>query len=123
MSDDKITKILLPIILVIVSIIIIFSFVGDSSTELVNSANSITDANNCSRGVDAAGVTLFYNITDKFCYNTTPDATGGKDSIAGQFDLPLNTLFSSSGVVLLVLMAMLLVFVIVVIIKGLKGKK
>lgn len=112
MSSDK-TKFIVGVVLLIVAIIIIFSFIGGSSAELTSAADSITDANNCSEGTD-----LVYNISDKYCYNST-----GTNQIyeAGQYDLPLNTLFSSTGVVLLVLMAAFLIFVVVLVLKF--GKK
>lgn len=107
------------IISVIIVVVIIFSFVGTSSSNLITGANSITDANNCSEDTysDSTGVELTYNITDKYCYNSTGSAL----YVAGQYDLPLNSLFSSSGVLLIMLMASILILIIGITIKF--GKK
>ena len=110
--SDKISKAFMPVLIAIIAIIVIFNLVGSSSTQLTGGGDSITDANNCSEGVDNNDVALVYNITDKYCYNTSPDETGGKDSIAEQYDLPLNSLFSSNGIVLLILMAAVLLTII-----------
>jgi len=107
------------IILLIVAIIVVFNIVGNTSTNLQGGAESITDANNCSGGVDGTGTTLYYNISDKYCYNSTT----GREGLAGQYDLPLNTLFSPSGIVLLVFMASILILMFMLSLKGIKKHK
>ena len=112
-------KVVIGLVLMIVFIILVFLLVGNSAESIIDAADSVTDANNCSLGSDAAGIPLSYNFTDKTCGNSTD---GGLYT-AGQFDLPLNSLFGRSGVLLLVFMAVILIVSIVVVLKGLKGKK
>lgn len=103
-------KIITAIIMMIVGIIVIFSIIGGMSSSIKEGAESITDANNCSLGKDANSAELEYNITNKYCYNTTGNVTArGNVYLAGQYDLPLNSLYGSSGVVILILMAVLLI--------------
>ena len=112
---------LVAILLVIIAFIVIFNFVGTSSTELTTAAESITDANNCSESTthDSTGAALTYNQTSKYCINST----GNDVFLAKQYDLPLNSLFGASGVALLVLMASILIFLIVLALKSFKGKQ
>lgn len=116
-------KMILGIIFLVVIIVVAMSFIGSSSKELTDAADSITDANNCSLGSDASG-TFWYNITDKFCYNST-NVRANATSLyeARQFDLPLNSLYSRTGVVLLVMMAALLLVLIGVSLKFFKKAK
>lgn len=117
MVDFK--KVVIGLILLIVFIILIFQLVGSSAGELKASADSITDANNCSTGNDAAGIPLVFNVSDKACSNST----GNSQYTAGQFDLPLNTLFGRNSVLLLVFMAVIFMVAIFTVIKGIKDKK
>ena len=107
-------KILTIIIMAIIGIVIIFNIVGNSATTIIDSADSITDANNCTEDkvTDTNSVALFYNYSDKYCYNVSPGSDGGKQYLAGQYDLPINTLFGRSSVALLVFMGMLLLVII-----------
>ena len=104
----NIKVVVIALVTLLVAFIVIFSIIGGSSGELRASADSITDANNCSDGTDTTGTTLGYNFTTKYCSNST----GNDLYVAGQYDLPLNALFSRSGVVLLIFMAAILIFLI-----------
>ncbi len=98
----------IAIVLLVVALVVAMTFIGSSSKELTDAADSITEANNCSEGEDNAGIKEYLNVTDGTCHNST----GTIPNARGDYDLPLNSLFSSSGVVLLVLMAALLIFLI-----------
>ena len=112
--------ILISIVSLVVFIILIFSLIGDTSSDLIDAADSVTDANNCSLGSDTVGTALTYNLTNKFCTNTT----GSSLYLAGQYDLPLNSLFSNNGIILLILMAGLFILILVVVMKNsFRGKK
>ena len=110
---DKQKGFLIALVLVIVLFIVVFSIIGGTAENLTDAGDSITDANNCSLGTDAVGSKLVYNISDKYCHNSS----GYQEYVAKQYDLPLNTLFSSSGVVLLILMASLLIVLIILALK------
>ena len=119
----KTNTIMISVILIIVAVVVIFQFVGTSSSDLAAAGNSITDANNCSEEVnssvyDSTGAVLTYDQSTKYCQNST----GDDFYVAGQYDLPLNGLFGSSGVAFLVMMAAILVFVVVLLLKRMRGK-
>ena len=96
---------------IVLTVIILFIIVGGMSNTVVDSARSITDANNCSDG------SLLYNQTSKYCMNST----GNNLYLAKQYDLPLSDLFGESGIALIALMAGLLVTIIVLAIRKVKG--
>lgn len=98
--------IVLSTILVIISIITIFYVIGNMSGNIMGAGESITDANNCTEGTDAVNSEYYYNFSDSYCYNST----GQQVYVAGQYDLPLNGLFSGTGVIVLMLMAVVLLF-------------
>jgi hypothetical protein len=101
--------------------VVILNIIAGTTLSLKNSAESVTDSNNCSESEDGAGNLHFYNISDKYCYNTTADGGGlTKQHIAGQYDLPLNSLFSTGGVAFLVLMAGLLITIVIIALKGMR---
>lgn len=104
---------IVAILTTIIAVVVIFNFIGTASSNLIDSADSITDANNCSEGVDATGTPLVYNYTDKTCGNSTANGL----YTAKQYDLPLNTLFSRSGVTLLITMSGLLITLIALFIR------
>lgn len=118
MNKEKLTLVIGSIIL----IVLILSVIANLNSSLGDGADSITDANDCSTRSDTNGNALIYNITDKWCYNTTASAgnTTGAVILAGQYDLPLNTLFGRTGVTLLIVMAGLFILLISV---ALKKKK
>jgi hypothetical protein len=116
MVDVK--KVAVGVILLVVFVILIFQLVGNSAGDLTSAAESITDANNCSDGTDSTGATFTYNQSSKFCVNSTDD----KVYLAGQIDLPLNTLFGSGGILMLIFMAVILIIAVMTVIKGMKDK-
>lgn len=118
MMGVDIKKVIIGVILVIVLILVYFNIVGSTATDIQGSADSITDANNCSLGTDLDGIKLTYNITDKFCYNSTIAPL----YLAGQFNLPLNSLFGRNSVIILSLMAGLFIVIMFIVLKGFKGK-
>lgn len=109
--------IIVTVVALILAFVITFNIIGNSSTTLTSAADSITDANNCSEGTDTTGTAQTYNFTDKNCYNTT-----SVTYTAGQYDLPLNTLFSRGGVVILVFMAMILIALVIIGLTSFKKK-
>lgn len=113
-----IKKVAVGLLLLIIFVILLFQIVGSSAFDLRNAADSVTDANNCSLGTDAAGETLTYNYTNKFCQNSS----GGQAYLAGQYDLPLNSLFGRSSVLLLIFMAVVLIIAVGTVIMGIKKK-
>lgn len=102
---------------VIIAILIIFSFISNASTSMRQSAESISDANNCSDTTDGAGVAYSYNITSGLCQNSSVGAEDLYDTFDGTYDLPLSALFDVGGVAMLLLMAGILIAVIVIAIK------
>lgn len=98
----------LAILGIVLVFIVLVSSLGSLAPTITDAAESITDANNCSESTDSAGVELTYNLTNGYCYNST----GTNLFLAGQYDLPLNGLFSSSGVMVLILMVGFLVSVV-----------
>lgn len=102
------TKIITAIVIIIVTIVVLFNIIGNTAGDLTDAADSITDANNCSEETDNTGVKLTYNSTDGYCLNSS----GGEVYLAGQYDLPLNTLFGSGSIVMLILMAVLFLVIL-----------
>lgn len=113
---DNTQKIMTVVLTMIIAVIIIFQFVGTSSDDIVDAADSITDATNCSDGEGVNGEAMFYNASLDLCVNDTPDVGDEnysiRNSTALDYDLPLNSLFSSSGVLILILMAGILIFIV-----------
>ena len=100
-------KIISTITAVIIAVVIIFTFVGGSGKTITDAGNTITNANNCSESVDGAGIPHVWNETSRLCDNST-----GGNVTAALYNLPLNTLFGGSGVLILILMSMILLLVI-----------
>lgn len=106
------------IILLIVAIIIAFSFIGSSANEIIKGSRSVTEANNCiDLTPDTTGARLFYNRTDGYCWNSTD-----KQVLATRYQLPLNGLFGENGVMLLVMMASILIGLIFFSLRYIKRK-
>jgi len=117
----NIKVLLTALIFLIVTIVVVFTFVGNSAGELNTAEESITDANNCSSHTDLGeGTKAIYNTTDDTCYSG--NSTGEKLYLAGQYDLPLNTLFGTSGVLMLVMMASIMIFIVVISLKSIRKK-
>lgn len=99
------------IIAFVVVLVIVFTFISNSTGDLTRATDSVTDANNCSDGTDTEGTTLKYNASNGYCYNTS----AGNDTqmyLAEQYDLPLNSLFGSSGMLMMIMMASILLLII-----------
>ena len=107
------TAIIMMVILTVLGLVISMSIISGTSSDLIDAADSITDANNCSQFTGWE-----YNITGKTCTNTT----SGFEQTAGQIDLPLNAFFSSSGITYLVLMAFMFIGLVMFIIVKTKAK-
>lgn len=101
---------------IIILILVILSVIGGLASTMVDSGNAVTQANTCSRYTGVNGETLTYNVTTDLCDNSTDN--GVVDASA---DLPLEGLFSPTGVIWLVVMAALLLAVIGISLKV--GKK
>ena len=106
---------IMTVLTVILGIVVLFLVIGNLAPTIAESGDSITDANNCSEYDDANGNALEYNITDKYCYSG--NATGNKIGLAGQYDLPLNSLFGRSGVILTIVMISLFIGIITLALK------
>ena len=101
------------IVLVIVAIIVIFTIVGNTAADIKDASESITDANNCTDGSDAAGTAWFYNSTGVSCAN----ATNGSIYPAGYNRLPLSNLFATNSVIILVFMSAIFLTSLILVIK------
>jgi hypothetical protein len=113
-------KKIVPIVMILITVVIIFSFVGNIAPEIKNGANSIYLANNCSYGKDIDNKPYTYNQTDGYCYNSSGGS--GKVYAASGLDIPFKGLFAPGGIVVLVLMAGILLFVIAIAMKKWGGK-
>lgn len=102
-------KTLIPIVVsVLIAVIVIFSFIGNASSSMKESSDSITTANNCSQFSGTDGSAYIYNATSGSCHNTSSDVI----ATARLKTLPLNSLFNSSGVIWLIVMAAVLILLI-----------
>ena len=113
-------KFITVVIMIVVTIVILFSILGGTQGELVNAGDSITKANNCTLSKDTGGGAMTYNKTSDVCQNSS----GGIDPVTpDKYRLPLNGLFGSTGVVLLILMAVLFLIILGTAFYAIKGKK
>ena len=112
---------IISVVLLIVAIIVVFQIVGNSSTDLSESGDAITQANGCNRFDDAAGTPSVYNVTDGLCHNSS----GVADDRIGnqQTTMPLNNLFAANGIVFLIFMSGVLLMILIVSLKTIKDKK
>jgi hypothetical protein len=100
---------------VILFIIVAFYFIGNMGSTLTDSANTISQPNNCSLGVDQTGATQRYLGGN--CLNST----GGTMTAALMYTyLPLTGLFSPTGLLMLIVMIGLLTALIFYVMKRLK---
>lgn len=91
------------ILLVIISVIILFSIFDALVPEAQSAGTQLGDAQRCS---DGGG---FFNTSQSACLNgTNPGDTG----VVAFSAIPISTLFSSSGVIILLLMVSLILIVI-----------
>lgn len=109
----ELKKTLITVIGVIITVIILFSFVGGSASTVINASNSVLYPNDCDATDDSAGAPYYFNVSDGDCYNSSTASQG-----TAELDrLPLSALFASNGVILIILMAMLLIGITVYILK------
>ncbi len=106
MAEIKSKAIMITVISIIVAILLIFNITSESANSLKNASSSITDANNCSISLGNNSEQLVYNESTKFCDNES----GTPYYTAGETDLPLASLFASTGILMLILMAAILIF-------------
>ena len=97
------TIVITAIIFVIVGLVIAMNIFSSTSGQLTESAYTISEANNCS---DFTGWT--YNRSSGNCNNDS----NGAEQASGSETLPLATLFSPSGITMLVFMASLFLLLI-----------
>lgn len=127
-------KTIATIILTIVAIVLIFNIVGGTSENLKEGAEGVSEANNCSVSSDPnLDTSLWYNSTDQSCYNGTestttrnecssiPEYNCSKVHGAELYSLPLSSLFSPSGVIMLIVMAGILISVVAFVLKKKSG--
>ena len=121
MKNDKLIFGLLGLVILVV---VVFSLIGNTTSDISAGADSIYYASNCTEGKDNASLTLTYNITDGNCYGWNDTAQNMRHIYydATEYNLPLKGLFSSTGVVVLVLMAGLMIFLISVVLRKPKLK-
>lgn len=106
MVSPALNKTIMVLVGIIISVIVIFNLVGGTSNELQDSSRTVSEANNCSEG--PAG--------DRYDYATgNCTTTAGGMYVPGTYTLPLQSLFSPSGVLLLGLMIGIFVGTIVII--------
>ena len=111
-----IKKAIVPIVLIIISIIVILTFVGSSASTIVDGGTTITTANSCASNTGTNGEALTFNLTNYNCDNSSDFGVATYDD-----RLPLNVLFGGSGVLILILMAGILILIIGLVLKrGLK---
>lgn len=116
-TKTKVIGSILVIILILTGLLIIFSFLGDFSPTIKDSANKATYPNTCDQTKDAAGLPLSFNLSGLNCYNSTYNSQGAATIVA----LPLaSSLFSVSGLLLIVLMLVILLVVFFVILHVMK---
>lgn len=101
----------------ILGIVIAFNILGNTSDTLIDGSNEITYADRCAETRDSVGTAYFFNLSDKYCWNSTD-----KVALATYYTLPLFGLFTSSGVVLLVVMAAILIALIFFALRYVKRK-
>lgn len=98
------TKTLMGIILLVVGFIAVVSIIAGFSTSIVNAGNAAQYANNCTL---RAGYS--YNISNGWCLNETYGAAYP----ATMYNLPLSSLFSPSGILVIVLLIVLFIVLII----------
>lgn len=99
------------VLAVILTIVIIFSFVSGSTTTIEDASKSISEGNNCSENTGLDGSTLTYNASDGGCYM----ANSSFQVNATMYELPLRSMFAESGVLWLITMAALMIFIVVLV--------
>jgi hypothetical protein len=124
MEQGKILSIITYIILGIVGIVVAFSVIGGLAPTVTDSANAMAYPSNCSTGLDMNGRAMTFNITDMNCYNMTSatDSNITPVYLAGFYTLPLQGLFTPSGVVVLMLMVALFIVLLIAAFKLMKKK-
>lgn len=121
MVDIKI--LLTSIIGIIVLIIVTFSLIGNSAPTLKQAALDISSMNNCSEYTACLyPATGTYHLKTAGDINCSNASNGDAGCAVGYYDLPLRSIFSPTGVILVILMAAVLIFLIVVSLKGVKQK-
>lgn len=113
----KTNSVMVGIVTLIVAIIIIFNVVGNSANNITDAADAVQYATNCSDGVGVNGESLYYNSTLDLCVNDSKTGANCRNSTATHYNLPIESLFGASGVLLLVFMAGLLLFVVRIVLK------
>ena len=94
---------------VIITVVVLFLVFADLVPEAQSAGDSFGDAQLCS---ESGG---FFNTSQSACLN----GTGVADTREVAFeDIPLNSLFSSTGVVIILLMVALLLIILKVVIPG-----
>lgn len=123
-GSQKTIGVITGIIFIVILIVVILNIISGMSTSITDAGDAVTNPNNCSdaNDVNFGNTPAVYNITDGYCYNDS-SVGGGKGYEALEYQLPLRTLYGSSGVILLVLMASLLILLIGVSLYALKRKK
>jgi len=118
MVENKFTGMMIAVIMVILAVILIFQIVGGSANTMINATYELTDATSCEDNVGNQSEQLYYNTSSGNCHNISGEETG--IYYEQDYDLPLENLFSSSGVVLIVFMASIFIFVIVLMLRKIR---
>lgn len=105
---DK-NKIFIASITIIIAFVVFLKVIGDSVDVLKDSADIASEPNICSRTLGVNGETLHYNYTNKHCDNDTNVSVITTNVLR---QLPLNALFSRSGIILLIFFAVLLIYAV-----------
>lgn len=102
------------IIFYIIGFVVLISIIGGTTSTIYDAGEEATYANNnCSETTDVhLGTTLTLNTSDLWCWNSSGSG-GNRLHPADITYLPLQTMFSPTGVVLLVVVASLLIGLIV----------
>ena len=115
-------KLIMGILFGIVTIVVLFSFIGRTSGTLALAGDSVSSANNCSAfAVDTAGQRLFMDISVSTtnCTNSTGNYT---NNVPTFYTLPLRGLFGRSAILMVIVMAAFLLLMIALSFKMVKRK-
>jgi len=85
----------------IVILVVLFQFYAGAIPSAQTAGDSMSDTNRC------ASDGFFWNTTDSYCQASAADTT-----LTEYNSIPLNTLFSGTGIVFLIIMAALIILVV-----------
>lgn len=112
----EVKQLVIYVVLGIIALVTIFYVVGSLAPTIQTSSNVIQYPNNCSDGTDNTGTKLAINYTTLYCANSS----GADLYLAKLYQLPLVSLFSSSGVLMIILMIGIFVGLLIMVMRMMK---